>query len=295
MFNNYKEDLKLAQLIVSNKYIDNDRRNYTNTSAIYRCTNEMINCKEYINILKNKKRILSVIASGDQIINSILLGSNDIVGYDISRFPKYYLYLKIAGIKKLEKEEFLNYFVGSYYKSLMNTDTYDKLRDELPDKCRIFWDGLYDAFEPYDINESLLLCNEPFSKEILTIRNLYLQDDNYRKTRIKLDNINLTLYDNNIFKLINCNIGKFDLINLSSIIHYPKDNFGSIEVGLKKYREFLEELPLNIDGEALSYLYSIDTFWNYRGLIDKYYSGDKFRVEPIECEKINDGLLIYKR
>ena len=295
MFDNYKEDLKIAQLIISNHYVDNDYRNYNSTSTIYRCTNEIINCSEYINILKDKKRILSVIASGDQIINSILLGSRDIVGYDISIFPKYFLYLKLAGIKKLDKFEYLDYFVGNYYSKLMNTDVYDKIREELPSKCRIFWDGLYNSFEPFDLNESYLLCNEPFSKDILIYRNLYLQDDNYKKTRLKLDKINLTIYDDNIFKLVNNNIGKFDLINLSSIIHYPKDNFGSIDFGLRKYREFLEELPLNENGEALSYLYRIDSFWKSNGIIDKYYNGDNFRLIPIQCDNFEDGLLVYKK
>ena len=295
MFDNYKDDLKIAKLIVSKKYIDKDSRIYNNNSNIYRCTNEMINCDEYINILRNKSRILSVIASGDQIINSILLGSKDIVGYDISRFPKYFLYLKLAGIKVLNKEEYLNYFVGSYYSKLMNVDTYKKIREELPDNCRLFWDGLYDNFESYFINQSLLLSKEPYSKEILTSRNLYLQDNNYKKTRLKLKNIKLTLYDENIFKLVNCNMGKFDFINLSSIIHYPIDNFGSVEEGLIKYKDFLEVLPLNKSGEALSYLYSIDSFWKFRGIIDRFYTGDKYRLETISNDNYEDGLLIYKK
>ena len=296
MFDNYMEDLRLAQLIVSNKYHESDDRNYNNTSTIYRSTNELISNKKYIEMLKNKKRILSVIASGDQIINSILLGSTDIVGYDISRFPKYYLYLKLAAIKGLEREEYLDFFVGNYDNQLLNVDTYDKIRVYLPDKCRIFWDSLFDYFDSCDINDSHLLCNEVFDRDKFSDRNYYLQDDNYNKTKLKIDKVNITLYNDNIFKLVlNNNIGKFNLINLSSIIHYPKDNFGSVELGFMKYRKFLDKLPLEDNGIALSYLYSIQLYWIKYGIINEYFNDKNIQLLPFSYIDEEDGLLVYKK
>ena len=43
---------------------------FNDLSFIFRCTNEMINSDEYIEVLKDKKKVLSVIASGDQILNA---------------------------------------------------------------------------------------------------------------------------------------------------------------------------------------------------------------------------------
>ena len=63
---------------------------------------EIINSRAYIDCLVDRKKVLSTIASGDQILNSILYGAKDIEGFDISVFPKYYLNLKIAAIKNLK-------------------------------------------------------------------------------------------------------------------------------------------------------------------------------------------------
>ena len=76
-------DIDIAHRIVT----DNNRweaRGYNLSSGIYRGTNEMISSKEYTSFITNRERILSVIASGDQILNSILLGSNDVEAFDIS-------------------------------------------------------------------------------------------------------------------------------------------------------------------------------------------------------------------
>ena len=292
---NYKDDLKLAQLIVSNRYIEKDERNYNNSSTIYRGTNEWISSPNYLKLIENKKKILSIIASGDQILNSILLGSDEIYGYDISRFPKYYLYLKIAALKKLKLDDFLDFFVGGNDKKL-SEDIYDILSDELPLESRVFWDGLFDYFDSFDLNSSNLLSSEPITRELFVKRNLYLQGDNYNKMKYKIDNVNIKLFDNNIFKLVDrLKNNYFDLINLSSIIHYPKDNFGDYDIGFERYRDFLLSLPLSDNGIAISYLYGVHSLWLNKGLIDKYYSGSSFQLIPISNTSLEDGILVYKK
>lgn len=93
-------DLEIAQNIVSRNYQnDSNGKTFHNTSVIYRTSNERI-C-DYIEYLKNKKKMLSVIASGDQILNSILVNSFNIDAFDISAFPKYFLKLKMAAIRAL--------------------------------------------------------------------------------------------------------------------------------------------------------------------------------------------------
>ena len=87
-----KEDSILAQKIVGLSYFNNKDTLFHNESAIYIKSNEKI--KEYSKYLDNKKDVLSVISSSDQIINMILGGSINIDAFDISIFPKYYMYLK---------------------------------------------------------------------------------------------------------------------------------------------------------------------------------------------------------
>ncbi len=67
-----KEDSILAQKIVGLSYFNNKDTLFHNESAIYIKSNEKI--KEYSKYLDNKKDVLSVISSSDQIINMILGG-----------------------------------------------------------------------------------------------------------------------------------------------------------------------------------------------------------------------------
>ncbi len=112
MNNNLNEDITIAQQIVTREKLP-PRHYYGDISGIYRFTNEVMSSKEYKDAITDKEKILSVLSSGDQIINSILLGSKEIEGFDISRFPKYYLMLKLAALKGLNKKEYLDFFFGN--------------------------------------------------------------------------------------------------------------------------------------------------------------------------------------
>lgn len=83
-----KEDIITAQKIVSGSFNNIGKNHYHGNSFIYRFTNEKIN--EYQKYLENRKKILTVTASGDQILNSVLAGTKEIDSYDISRFPQYF-------------------------------------------------------------------------------------------------------------------------------------------------------------------------------------------------------------
>lgn len=83
------DDIVLAQQIVANRYRNIKKDIYHDTSFIFASTNEKINL--YSSFYQNKNRILSVIGSGDQMLNMILSGCKQIDGFDISRFPKYFL------------------------------------------------------------------------------------------------------------------------------------------------------------------------------------------------------------
>ena len=275
------EDIVLAQKIICNNYNNKENTRYNENSIIYRGTNEWIASNTYIDLIKNRKKILSIIGSGDQILNSILVGSSNITGYDISRFPKYYLYLKIAALKILNKEEYISFFVGTYYDELLNIDVYDKVRKELYGEYLLFWDSIFDYFDQIEINESKLFSSEPINKYEHIRNNLFLQKDNYYKLRNKIDRINIKLYNDNIFELISKLDEEYDLINLSSIIHYPKDNFGTNN-SFKKFKSFLYNLPLNKDGIAINYLYGTDSYWN------------KKKLKRLSYGEPDHSILVYK-
>ena len=95
-----KDDVVLAQKIITHSEFNFGCENtFHNSSAIYRFSNEIL--QDYCEYFVNRNKILSVISSGDQILNAILNGVKDIDAFDISVFPKYFLYLKIGAIKSL--------------------------------------------------------------------------------------------------------------------------------------------------------------------------------------------------
>ena len=87
-------DIALAQQIVRSAIINFGDETFARVSAVYRFTNEDI--AAYKRHLEDKKRILSVIGGGQQILNSILLGSREIDCFDISIFPEYVFEITIT-------------------------------------------------------------------------------------------------------------------------------------------------------------------------------------------------------
>lgn len=145
-----ENDIKYAQkLIIGMNYkVDRDKV-FNQKSFIYRTTTENISL--YKDFLRNRERILSVTASGDQVLNSILFDSYNIDTFDISDFPKYFLRLKIAAVLSLNKDDFIKFFVNPSYKDEEYLyDLYCLIRKNLDKSDKKFWDSLFNFF---DINE----------------------------------------------------------------------------------------------------------------------------------------------
>ena len=86
------QDIRKAQKIVSGAYSPLKDKEFHQDSFIYKTSNEDI--RKYQNFLSERENIFSITASGDQILNSILLGAKKVTACDISRFPNYFLALK---------------------------------------------------------------------------------------------------------------------------------------------------------------------------------------------------------
>lgn len=286
------EDIICAQSIISNHYTDNFNCAFNDKSKIYRGTNEYVTFPSYYEALKDKKRILSVIGSGDQIINSILLGSEDINGFDISRFPKYYLMLKLAAIETLSRDDYLSFFIGDLDKEMYSSSHYDKIRCELNGDYLTFWDSIFDFFDQYEISESRLFSSDFMTSKIMINNNPYLQDENYKILKLKIKDLNISFYDGNITKILEeTNFKKgFNLINLSNIVQYPDSNFNiNWEKVYRKYKEFVERLPLEEKGIALTYFFGFN-----KRFLESIFSSENYNLEQIERDK-SEGLLIYQK
>lgn len=185
------------------------------SSFIYKMANEDVSI--YKDYLKNSKRILSVISSGDQIIESITSEKKIIDCFDISKYPKYYLMLKLTALKALKKEDYVKLFIESPLTTL----------DE-------YYDDLY--------YENIRKPNDFIYKSLS-----YLKDENYYKLRKNIENAELNFYEGDIFTLVSSLTSKYDLVYLSNIIDYANK---------KDYKNLLSKFNLNDNEVVLSYIFS---------------------------------------
>lgn len=252
------DDIVAAQRIVSRADFNfGDKELFHTTSAVYKISNERT--QDYYSYLIGREKVLSVIGSGDQILNLILEGSKEIDAFDISSFPKYFLYLKMAAIKALSKEEYIEFFYEVSHRSEVYDDMYDRISFYLDDEISSFWDSLFNFFDWQDIYNSTLFSSEPYIAVNAINQNKFLQcDAAYEELRRALDDVVINVYEGDIFDL-SCRIdGTYDLVYLSNIVYYNKPD---------EYKEMLDEFKLTDNGITLTYLYRINK--NVRDCFDK--------------------------
>lgn len=252
------DDIVAAQRIVSRADFNfGDKELFHTTSAVYKISNERT--QDYYSYLIGREKVLSVIGSGDQILNLILEGSKEIDAFDISSFPKYFLYLKMAAIKALSKEEYIEFFYEVNHRSEVYDDMYDRISFYLDDEISSFWDSLFNFFDWQDIYNSTLFSSEPYIAANAINQNKFLQcDAAYEELRRALDDVVINVYEGDIFDL-SCRIdGTYDLVYLSNIVYYNKPD---------EYKEMLDEFKLTDNGITLTYLYRINK--NVRDCFDK--------------------------
>lgn len=270
------EDIISAQKVVSVASCNfGSKDNFHNTSAVYKVTNERM--RDYHKYLKNRKRILSVIASGDQILNSILDGTREVDAFDISVYPKYFMFLKIAAIKSLSREEYIDFFYESTDTSEKYDEMYDKIREHLKGEVKVFWDSLFDFFDWFDIYNSTLFSSEPYSTSYAVCQNKYLDnEEEYNKLRRVIDDVVIRTYDGNILDMY-FDVS-YDLVYLSNIIYYSDVN---------KYKNMLEKFKLNKDGIVLTYFYKVQEH------IKDYFNGKEYVFDKISDSEAT--LMLYTK
>ena len=268
------QDIITAQQLVSGKTSNIGNTSFHNNSVIYKGTNEKQ--VSYNHYLEGKKDILTTLGSGDQVLNSILVNPNSITAFDISRFPKYFLYLKLAAVLNLSYEEFIFFFFESTTTSEIYDDMYDKISRSLSKDDKDFWDSLFSYFDWYDIYESSLFSNETVIPSYHTTQNPYLTEENYYRLRELIPTINLQTKVGNIYTM---DFEKeYDFINLSNIWNYNNPNI---------HKELLKRLPLRVGGQAISYSYDLSD------KVRKFFQDENISFEQFPDSKA--GVFVYTK
>ena len=272
------DDIVKAQRIVSGaEYNFGNTNMFHNSSAVYKISNERI--QDYEKYLRKRNKVLSVIGSGDQILNCILNGTKNIDAFDISVFPKYFLELKMAAIKALTVDEYIDFFYEVTNRDEVYEDMYYRIAVYLENDMCEFWDSLFNFFEWKEIYNSTMFSSEPNIASNAINQNKFLQsEEEYNRLREELDNVKITYYEGDILELSSYLRDSYDLVYLSNIVYYCNKD---------KYREMLGNLNLTDKGISLTYFYKM------QGHAMEYFQGTNISFERFET--VDSGIMISSK
>lgn len=195
------------------------------------------------------QKVLTVGASGDHILNLILLGATKIDYFDINPFTEFFVELKIAAVKALEYVEFLQYFCADDWDKIdcFNSRAYRKISPHLKGDTRTFWDSLYLEFTGRKIRFSNLFSRDESPSRILADINPYLEKEKYYQLKKQLlqNQYQLHFYEENLKDLPRKLKKSYDKILLSNIgknLYYMYN--GDIELDSTEF--YLKEFQNNI-------------------------------------------------
>lgn len=228
-------------------------------NQIYSFTTE--NIRGYMEGLDlSGKRVITITGSSDHILNIILQGCLDILTFDINILSKYYMELKLAAIKTLSYDEFLNFLLYDT-KDSFSYDIIQRLNFE----SKSFWlnelrkngnDGL-------KMKHSFLFNLKYYQEENKISNNLYLTRESYQIVKERLDKVKIqfVLSDVKDFEVD----GNYDYMFLSNVSDYLKDIYG--DKTLENYKKLIDKFSSKVKVIYLAYIYDIDSS-NKRSRID---------------------------
>ena len=249
----------------------------------------------YFKEFKVTDSFLTIGASGDQVINAINSGAKVIDVYDSNRLCRHAMHLKIAAIKALSYDEFIE-----YYKTF-SPFIFVKIADYLPYEELMYWGTLYSMYGPSNIKggdylNSLLFTYKRLNQDLVKSINPYLNPENFEKLKSIINNVSINYIDSDLYGLPKHIEGKsYDVINLSNIYEYLNYSNDTRFKHARKYRNFVmnELFPhLNPNGTMLvSYLYA----WSPAVHEDfiKMYTESKGKVVATGALNMMDYLTYY--
>lgn len=214
----------------------------------------------YYKTFKKTESVLTIGASGEQVVNAISSGAKNIDVYDSNRLCRHALHLRLAAIKALTLEQFL------YFYNTFSYNVFKKIAEFLPTEERIYWENIYYTFggnsaESGHIIDKLLFVYKKLDEELIKKINPYLNPENYEKLKSIIDTVTINYIDSDLYGLPKHIEGKqYDVINLSNIYEYLNYSNDVKFKHARKYHNFVmnDLYPhLTNDGTMLvSYLYA---------------------------------------
>lgn len=223
-------------------------------------TNATEDMATYYKAFKNTESVLTIGASGEQVVNAINSGAKVIDVYDSNRICRYALHLRLAAIQALTLDEFFE-----YYKTF-SPFLFVKISEYLPEEHLMYWGTLYSMFGEKSLDgaraiEKLLFTYKRLDEDLVKKINPYLNPENYNKLKNLINSVTINYLDSDLYSLPKHIAGRqYDVINLSNVYEYLNYSHDVRFKHARKYHKFVtqELMPhLNQDGTILvSYLYA---------------------------------------
>ncbi len=193
----------------------------TPESRIYVYATEMVSSYYSLLDLKNKK-VLTIIGSGDQILNAYFYGAESVTGFDINTRSPFFVDLKIQAIKNLDYGVFLGFFGDTHANGNLDHNTYLKFRNSLQDNTKTFFDKIYGEATGGNIVKSEYFRDRAFLKPNISDINAYLiNEDSYLKMRRILLDVGPQYIVGNIIDIAPSFLTEnYDVINMSNVFNY---------------------------------------------------------------------------
>ncbi len=260
---------KMLEKLLKNKTATNDFAPFTNYSPTYLVTNENQTAalKEFD--VKDKD-ILCVTSSGDFAFNALSLGARKVVTFDINKFAKYVLALKVATVKTYPDEKLYAGFWLSNSPYFLSYNKFLEIRGNLSKDAFDFWTYVYTFLNNANntLNNTDFFRNIIYNTNILQEKyNLYYKATYYEQLRNSILTTKIDSYDLDITKINTLKSDyQFDVVYLSNIIQY----YATIN-GLnskEKVYKFLEEVKKELLRNNGTLVASYNFFGNLVEFID---------------------------
>lgn len=199
-------------------HLSSNESSFERFSLVYNHTNEDLTGM-MSGLIKPGSKVLTVAASGEHYLTSVLYGAKETDIFDINQLTYYFTYLKIASLKVLELDEYVNFFKIDNY--LLNKNTYNKVRKCLEGDVKIFFDYL--ILYSNTKNYSSLFHSTFFTwkEEELEKYVPFLQIGNYKKLQSILESKPYpNFYRGDVYKVIPKLEDCYDVILFSNISSY---------------------------------------------------------------------------
>ena len=201
------------------------------------------------------KRIITVTGSGDQIINVILQGCNDITTFDLNPLTKEFMDLKLKKIKELSLEEYIKYF------SNLDKDKYN--------------------YKYFDIDNKID-CN------------MYLNEEKYNIIKERLDEVSITFIESNLKDLeLDSNYDYMFLSNIADYIEMFCNNLSDYKKLIDRFLEHVKTIYFAYiyDINSTSKRSAIDDIDKVKEVFGKIQI-KKFKTALINVDDTLDAVLI---